>query len=330
MERNGRHEGRIFGRARYARLRGRLKEARYKDMVGEDGMLLDKNVINRKFGVNITWAEYFRIRAELEAMIESLGDKIDEEEGRTLDEVVASKAKGCKKFRMAIVGKRTQFYRQNDPRDIASGRTLLGNGIEEMLRIRIELNFGAWRISFLESCFKEFLFRLMHGKLYVNQILANFTEVRQQCTFCVIMEKRSMRTENIEVDGREWLERINRQRHESISHLFWDCGVVGNIIHNVGNWLANTNGRKFRRENFFSGIDDVSPQNMRICTVIVHYIKYILYECKIRYQLPTMTHMRYEMEGLGRVFGKREEWREQVEDIPELVYRMMEDDGVGR
>jgi hypothetical protein len=25
-------------------------------------------------------------------------------------------------------------------------------------------------------------------------------------------------------------------------------------------------------------------------------------------------------------FRKREEWREQMEDIPELVYRMMEDD----
>jgi hypothetical protein len=32
------------------------------------------------------------------------------------------------------------------------------------------------------------------------------------------------------------------------------------------------------------------------------------------------------MEGLGKLFSKREEWREQMEDIPELVYRMMEDD----
>ena len=47
-------ERRIFGRARYARLRDRLKEVRYKDMDGEDGMLPDMNVINRKFGVNIT------------------------------------------------------------------------------------------------------------------------------------------------------------------------------------------------------------------------------------------------------------------------------------
>jgi hypothetical protein len=39
-----------------------------------------------------------------------------------------------------------------------------------------------------------------------------------------------------------------------------------------------------------------------------------------------MTHMIYELEGLGKLFGKREDWREQVEDIPDLVYRMMEDD----
>jgi hypothetical protein len=34
--------------------------------------------------------------------------------------------------------------------------------------------------------------------------------------------------------------------------------------------------------------------------------------------------MRYELEGLSRLFGKREDWRELVEDIPELVYQMME------
>jgi hypothetical protein len=62
----------------------------------------------------------------------------------------------------------------------------------------------------------------------------------------------------------------------------------------VGNWLANTNGRKFSKEKFFSGIEDKSPQNIRMCVVIVHYIKFIVYECKLRHQIPTMTHIRYE------------------------------------
>jgi hypothetical protein len=50
-------EIRIFGRARYAVMRERLQAVRYKDVWSEDGTLLDINLINRKFRVNINWAE---------------------------------------------------------------------------------------------------------------------------------------------------------------------------------------------------------------------------------------------------------------------------------
>jgi hypothetical protein len=100
-------EVRIFGRARYAAMRERLQGVRYKDVCSEDGTLLDMNRINRKFRVNINWAEYFRLRAELERINEGLGERIDDEDGTTLDEVAQSKAKGCKKFRMAMVGRRS-------------------------------------------------------------------------------------------------------------------------------------------------------------------------------------------------------------------------------
>ncbi len=100
-----------------------------------------------------------------------------------MEEVATNKAKGCKKFRMAMVGRRSLFYKQNDPRDIASGRTLLGNGIDEISRVRIHrIELWLMETNILESRFKEFVFRLMQGKLYVNQILANFADVRPQCT----------------------------------------------------------------------------------------------------------------------------------------------------
>jgi hypothetical protein len=86
-------EVRIFGRARYAAMRERLQGLRYKDVCSEDGTLLDMNRINRKFRVNINWAEYFRLRTELEQINEGLGERIDDEDGMTLDEVVQSKAK---------------------------------------------------------------------------------------------------------------------------------------------------------------------------------------------------------------------------------------------
>jgi hypothetical protein len=42
---------------RYAVMRERLQVVRYKDVFSEDGTLLDMNLINRKFRVNINWAE---------------------------------------------------------------------------------------------------------------------------------------------------------------------------------------------------------------------------------------------------------------------------------
>ncbi len=71
-------EVRIFGRARYAAMRERLQGVRYKDVCSEDGTLLEMNLINRKYRVNINWAEYFRLRAELERINEGLGERIDE------------------------------------------------------------------------------------------------------------------------------------------------------------------------------------------------------------------------------------------------------------
>ena len=195
----------------------------------------------------------------------------------------------------------------------------------DMNRVRIELNYGLWKIGFLGAKFKEFLFRLVHGKLYVNQILANFADVRPHCTMCVIKEKREMKILHIEEDSVVWRDRLNRLSHESVFNLFWDCVCVRTLIDSVGNWLAGTEGRTFIRSMFFGGMDDISTQNMRMCILIVHYIKYIIFECKIRNRIPTITHVRYEMGTLFSCIGNREDWREQREDVPELVYRMMED-----
>jgi len=73
-------ELRIFGRNRYVGLRDRMRNVRYKDLHNIDGMLLDMNTINRNLRVNINWAEYFRMRAEMEHIEDSLGERLDEVE----------------------------------------------------------------------------------------------------------------------------------------------------------------------------------------------------------------------------------------------------------
>jgi hypothetical protein len=104
-----------------------------------------------------------------------------------------SNRKGAKRFREVLVGRRSQEYKSSDPREIASGITLWGNSVAEMNRVKIELNFSAWNINCLEAGFKDFLFKLVHGKLYLNQIAAHFSDTRPQCTFCTIEEKKDYR-----------------------------------------------------------------------------------------------------------------------------------------
>jgi len=60
-----------------------------------------------------------------------------------------------------------------------------------------------------------------------------------------------------------------------------------------------------------------------MCILVVHYIKYCVYKCKLSMRIPTVPQICYEVNGLLNSLGWRERWREQVEDVPELVTRMM-------
>jgi hypothetical protein len=83
-------------------------------------------------------------------------------------------------------------------------------------------------------------------------------------------------------------------------------------------------GVNFKKKEFFGGLEDISIGNMRITILLVHFIKYQIYLCRCRNRIPTVPQCMYELEGLVRNLSRGEVWREQVEDIPELVARMME------
>ena len=319
-------EREVFGMGRYRELEDRIKELRWKDITSMQGFLRDYVEINAEYNVDINWGEYFRLRNALAAIKVELGEKIDEEESMELDDwIEEQKKKGCKKFRKVLTGRRSRQYQENDPRQIASGITLWGNIVAGMNRTRIELNFSVWNIMCLEPHFKDFLFRLVQGKLYLNQIVAHFADRRPQCTFCVMDEIKEMRRLNVVEEGADWNRRINGLRHESVNHLFWGCEYVRRVIDGIGNRLAGSGGRVFGKDAFFGGIDDISIGNMQMCILIVHFIKFYIYSCKLRRRMPTVPQGIYEIEGMFRILGRRERWQEQVEDVRELTYRMMRD-----
>jgi hypothetical protein len=314
----------VFGRDRYERMRDRLKTIRIEDITDEECNILTMAEINARQRLFINWAEYFRLREELTRIKEQYGNTTDEREGRELNDFISSKKTGCKRYRMIFVGRRTKWYKERDPKNIASAVTLWGQNLEEMSRTLVELNFSAWGIMRLEAGFKEFMFKLMQGRLYLNQMLANFANVRRACTFCSISCVRRMKADGIREDEQEWNNSLNRLRHENVQHLFWDCEHVRTVINNIGIRISGLQGVQFKKKEFFGGLEDISIRNMQMSIIIVHFIKYQVYIAKCRNRLPTVPQCLYELEGLVKNMSRGEVWREQIEDIPELVGRMME------
>jgi hypothetical protein len=62
---------------------------------------------------------------------------------------------------------------------------------------------------------------------------------------------------------------------------------------------------------------------MQITILIAHSVKYYIYLSRCKNKLPTVPQCMYEKEGLISILAKGEVWQKQVEDIPELVSRML-------
>ncbi len=112
-----------------------------------------------------------------------------------------------------------------------------------------------------------------------------------------------------------------------LSVFFSNVGLrisnVGLRISNVGLRISGLQNVHFKKE-FFGGLEDISIGNMQMSIIIVHFVKYQIYLARCRNRLPTVPQCMYELEGLVSSMSRGETWREQVEDIRELVGRMME------
>jgi len=193
-----------------------------------------------------------------------------------------------------------------------------------MTRLQVELNVGLWKMARLEADFKNFLFKLMQGRLYLNQALAHFAEVQPGCTFCTIMEKRSMKTEGVGEDTDEWAARLRGVRHESVQHLMWECEYTQRVVHRVGSILTRGDKERFRKKEYFIGLSDVGIRVMQMSDLIVHFVKYYLYKCKQRFRIPTANECIFEMGGMLNIMQKGNKWQEEIEDLVEIVSRMMD------
>jgi hypothetical protein len=319
-------EHRVFSREKYEQVKDNVRGKTIGEITNGDGLIVSKTQVERALGIRLSWAEYFRLRTEVIAILERFPRKV---EGicteQSLDEFTSRNKKGCKRYRKIMEGKYSIAFISNNPMTIAPGRTLWGNHLDTMGRDLVEANYGLWSKATLDAGYKDFLFKMVHGKLYLNNQLANFADVERKCTFCSVNEKRIMKRENVRVDSPEYVLRISNLSNETSTHMMWDCGWVNNIVQWTFNRLCGTVNRVVDKDRYMGGWPMDNKKNQEVVLILIHYVKYVLYTCRNRRVVPSNVHMRYELDELMGMLIKKSYWNIALNDIGNIMLEILAD-----
>jgi hypothetical protein len=274
------------------------------------------------FDVEITWVEYFRLRTNIQRCVDR---RI--ENGTTGKNISVMMNRGklkSSKLRKRISGSEGKEYTENDPSTMASLRTLWGRRIEEKERRFVELNLKIWKISVLEPGFKEFCFKLLYGRLYLNQALSHFSDTNPGCTFCTIRKGRELKTRGIEPGTVQYEIEIARVEPETIEHLFWSCIEVNQLIGSCINNLAGTRGENVSVIRYWEGAEMECKVDTTLSILVVRFIQYALYQCRVRRRIPLMVNIRDDVKFLVEQLNRRKKWRGAIQRLSETVQRILE------
>ncbi len=216
--RNIGHE--IFGNVRYNGICQRGKMVRVHEVI-EGRSARSKAEIEQCMDERLNMAEYFRLRNITHRICGIYGEV--NSNGKCLDEFIRERKRGGGALRRAIVGKLSTIYRLNDPRAIPAAITFWGNNLEAVSRYHVEIHYGLWGMSHLSVSFKNFLFNMLQGRLYLNNVLVHMGHETDKCTFCLLSAHKELAERGITRDMPEFAYYTNLLSVENVNHLFWQC-----------------------------------------------------------------------------------------------------------
>ncbi len=312
----------IFG-GRYGEVRDGFKDKTIGDLTDNLLSFKEKITIENECGIRISWAEYFRLRTAVRSILDrrdaeddgivKLGDFMDRGKLR------------CKKLRMVYDGRRSRKHKENNPNRIAALHTLWGVRIEQKDRKYIEWNLCVWSISVLEAQFKDFCFKLLHGRLYLNLALSHFTDTRPGCTFCKIIKKKELVGRGINEGSVRFNLEIEQIENETVEHLLWECDGTKRTVTGVMNRLTGRDGMRVNREKYMEGTETDNKVEDTMVIIVCRYIQFLIYKCRHRVKTPSVVYVLEELQGfLGRM-QKYERWRGTIRRIPLLMNRVFEE-----
>jgi hypothetical protein len=303
----------VFIRQRREAMSERVRLSVMRDVVEPNGVIRPKVDIEQVWDTRLSWAEYFRLRAELQRIMGEYPIDIGETiTGISLENFVRSNKKGCRRYRNIISGRNSNDYKNIEVRRIRPLVTLWGEHIHNMSRQLIRSHLSTWKIGALESDFKDFLFRLVHGKLYLNNQRARFGNENRWCTFCGIIKEKGLRRRGLARGDVEYERELEQLDVESVEHLFWSCNNVNGIIKAFFGNMLQMQDVNINQAKFFEGWEEYSHDSTRWAFIVIGMVKYYLYKCSRRRVIPMLYRLKEEFGWLCSSLMNKRRWREII------------------
>jgi hypothetical protein len=177
--------------------------------------------------------------------------------------------------------------------------------------------------SVLEPGLKDFCFKLLYGRLYLNLALSHFSEVSAWCAFCTIRKKRELRGRGIITGTIHYERELEQIEPETIEHLLWSCREVNSVIVSYKNELAWTNGEPLDVTKYWQGCELVHKTDCMMSMLIVRFIQFSIYRCRKRMKLLLIANMREDVREYLRQLGRRAKWGNSIQRIPMICQDML-------
>jgi hypothetical protein len=188
----------------------------------------------------------------------------------------------------------------------------------------VELNLKVWKVSVLEPGLKEFCFKLLYGRLYLNLALSHFTETSAGCTFCEIRKRRELRQRGVLAGTLDYEREMEQIEQETVGHLFWSCREVHNVITAFINEIAGTNGEMVVARKYWEGCEYDNNSDWMVSIMIVRFIQYSIYRCRLRKRLPLIVNLREDVTEYVRQLGRRAKWVNSLQRINIICHGLLE------
>ena len=222
--------------------------------------------------------------------------------GLSLTDFIMGKKRKGGDLRRKIGGKLSRQYLNSDPKNFIGTSNIWGENIRQIERDLLELNFGLWGISNLSSDYKNFLFNLVQGRLYLNNVRHHIYGTDRHCTFCLIEAKKNLANRGILEESPEYAYYLNLQPVETVNHIFWECEQVQLLIQRSYRWILGLDwyrgNEEIQKNSFLMGILHPNRGLCQTDLIWKHYVKFFIINCKYKNRIPKFPSFRYEFEGV--------------------------------